>query len=94
MAELAKRVRTNEDNILENKVELSTKIDNNFENLRTRDADLESRIAILEEEVEALKNRPIATGGGESIDYSRIASNEDMLKIIERMKLVEKRNIE
>ena len=95
MADLAKRVRTNEDNILENKVELSTKIDNNFENLRTRDADLESRIAILEEEVEALKNRPVATGGGEvSIDYSKIATNEDMLKLIERMKLVEKRNIE
>ena len=92
VAELDRRTSKNEESILDTKLELQTKIDNNFENLRARDADLETRIAILEEEVEALKRRPVATGG--DIDYSKFASNEALIDLLERVKEVEKRNIE
>lgn len=99
MAELEKKTKKNEETILETKVDLkeaNTKIDNNYQELHTKDNDLEARIAILEAEVEALKNRPIATNTGNNveIDYSKLATAEDMLNLLERMKAVEKRNIE
>ena len=81
--ELDKRTKKNEDTILETKADLQSKIDNNFETLRARDGDLETRIAILEEEVEALKNRPV--GGNVDIDYSRLASADDVLDLLRRM---------
>tara|TARA_B110000503_G_C7101393_1_gene393941 strand:- start:942 stop:1115 length:174 start_codon:yes stop_codon:yes gene_type:complete len=37
----------------------------------------EERIKILEEDIEALKSRPVATGGGNvEIDYSILASKD------------------
>lgn len=92
VAELDRRTRKNEESIVDTKLELQTKIDNNFENLRARDADLETRIAICEEEIELLKARPVSTGG--DIDYSKLASNEALLDLLERVKEVEKRNHE
>ena len=52
---MATRTRNNEQKIDSTKIELLGKIDSNFEQLTGKDGDLESRIAILEEEVEALK---------------------------------------
>jgi predicted nucleic acid-binding Zn-ribbon protein len=77
IAELATRTRNNEAAINDTKLDLQSKIDTNFEHLNTRDGDLETRIAILEEEVEALKNRPVGTGSieVEKIDYSKLASS-------------------
>ena len=78
--------------------ELLAKIDSNYEQLSGRDSGLESRIAILEEEVEALKKRPVATATAavevEKIDYSKLASAGDVQSLLERMQAVEKRNLE
>lgn len=49
-------------------------MEENFQSLSQKDNDLESRIAILEEEVELLKNRPIQSGV--DIDYSKLISQE------------------
>ena len=96
VAELATRTRKNEEAIAETKLDLQTKIDSNYEYLNSKDNDLETRIAILEEEVEALKNRPVSSGPieMEKIDYSKLASSADMLSLLERVQAVEKRNIE
>lgn len=97
---MATRTRNNEQSISTNFKELLAKIEGNYEQLNSKDGDLESRIAILEEEVEALKKRPVATEGGavsvevEKIDYSKLASASDMQSLLERMKAVEKRNLE
>ena len=56
---------------------------------------MEKRIKILEEEVEALKKRPVASGNNNvEIDYSKLASNEALLDLLERVKATEKRNLE
>jgi len=52
---------------------------------------LESRIVILEEDVEMLKNRP---SGNTDIDFSSLVSMDKFMDMLERMRLVEKRNIE
>lgn len=52
---------------------------------------MESRIVILEEDVEMLKNRP---SGNTDIDFSSLVSMDKFMDMLERMRLVEKRNIE
>lgn len=95
VAELDKRTAINEKSIAETKVDLLGKIDKNYESLSARDSDLEEKIAFLEAEIEALKKRPVATQGTTvEIDYSKLATAEDMLNMLERMKAVEKRNLE
>jgi len=59
--------------------------------LSSKDHDLESRIVILEEDVEMLKNRP---SGNTDIDFSSLVSMDKFMDMLERMRLVEKRNIE
>jgi len=71
---------------------LETSIQTNVNELREVDNELEKRIVILEEEVELLKKRPVTQGS--NIDYDMIASKEDVLDLMRRMKAVEKRNIE
>jgi predicted RNase H-like nuclease (RuvC/YqgF family) len=91
VAELEKRTRKNEEDILETRVDLQTKIDNNHETLVARDGHLETRIAVLEEEVEALKNRPL---GNTNVDTSGLASNDELLSLLARLEATEKRNLE
>lgn len=71
---------------------METSIQTNVNELREVDNELEKRIVILEEEVELLKKRPVTQGS--NIDYDMIASKEDVLDLMRRMKAVEKRNIE
>ena len=82
VTELATRTRNNEQMITSTNKELLAKIDSNYEQLSGRDNSLEKRIAILEEEVEALKKRPVSTGTTqvevEKIDYSKLASAGDV----------------
>ena len=59
--------------------------------MSSKDHDLESRIVILEEDVEMLKNRP---SGNTDIDFSSLVSMDKFMDMLERMRLVEKRNIE
>ena len=46
---------------------------------------MEKRIVILEEEVELLKKRPVATAQGSNIDYDLIPSKKDVNSLLERM---------
>ena len=39
-------------------------------------SDLSERVKIAEDDIEDLKNRPVATGGGGEIDYSLLCSKE------------------
>ena len=52
---------------------------------------MESRITAAEEEIELLKNRPI---GGGDVDLSGLATSQSLFDLLDRVKLVEKRNIE
>lgn len=83
----------NTEKIQETKVELQVEIETNVSTLMEADASLEKRIVILEEEVELLKKRPVAQAGT-NIDYDLIPSKEDVLRLLERMQAVEKRNLE
>ena len=53
----------------------------------------ETRIAKLEEVVKELQDRPVQEGNVE-IDYSKLCNKQDYLELLERVAMVEKRNIE
>ena len=53
----------------------------------------QERITKLEELVEELKMRPVASGGGE-VDYSILCMKEEYLALMKQVTAVEKRNIE
>lgn len=56
---------------------------------------LENRVKVLEDDVDALKKRPVATGGGNvQIDYNILCSKDEYLDLRRRMESTEKRNIE
>jgi len=44
--------------------------------MRDQMENLTGRIKITEDDIDDLKNRPIATGGGAEIDYSLLCSKE------------------
>ena len=76
------------------KDQISAKVDANYEEIIARLNNHEERIVVLEKEVDILKKRPIATGGPVDIDYDAICSKEEFLDLLQRVKMVEKRNLE
>ena len=46
---------------------------------------LEERMQQAEEDIDELKNRPIATGGGGEIDYSLLCSKEQYMGLLKRI---------
>ena len=55
---------------------------------------LTGRVKICEEDIDELKNRPVATGGGVEIDYSLLCSKEQYMGLLARIEAQEKRNME
>ena len=79
LKDLEKRTSKNEQSIIDQKTELIAQIEQNFKELTQKDHDLESRVVILEEDVEMLKNRPI---GNTDIDYSSLVSLDQFADLL------------
>lgn len=60
----------------------------------SKDDALDIRIKKLEEEVLLLMNRPIGTAAGPSVDYSILCMKTEYNDLLNRINLVEKRNLE
>ena len=58
-----------------------------------KNTDYQDRITKLEELVQELKMRPVASGGAE-VDYSILCMKEEYLALMKQVTSVEKRNIE
>lgn len=90
LKDLEKRTSKNESSIIDHSNTLLKSVED-IQALYLKDSDLESRITAAEEEIELLKNRPI---GGGDVDLSGLATSQSLFDLLDRVKLVEKRNIE
>jgi predicted nucleic acid-binding Zn-ribbon protein len=90
LKDLEKRTSKNESSIVDHSNTLLKSVED-IQALYLKDSDLESRITAAEEEIELLKNRPI---GGGDVDLSGLATSQSLFDLLDRVKLVEKRNIE
>jgi predicted nucleic acid-binding Zn-ribbon protein len=90
LKDLEKRTSKNESSIVDHSNTLLKSVED-IQALYLKDSDLESRITAAEEEIELLKNRPI---GGGDVDLSGLATRQSLFDLLDRVKLVEKRNIE
>lgn len=90
LKDLEKRTSKNESSIIDHSNTLLKSVED-IQALYLKDSDLESRITAAEEEIELLKNRPI---GGGDVDLSGLATRQSLFDLLDRVKLVEKRNIE
>lgn len=56
---------------------------------------MSERVKVNEDDIEELKNRPIATGGGgPDIDLSQLCTRDHYMNLLKRVEGTEKRNIE
>jgi len=71
------------------------KVKSNYDEIIARLDSHDARIKALEEEVAKLNARPIGnTSAAPVIDYDALTSKDEFLSLLERVKLVEKRNLE
>lgn len=71
------------------------KVKTNYEEIIARLDGHEARIKALEEDVLKLKERPIGnTSAAPVVDYDGLVNKDEFLDLLQRVKLVEKRNLE
>lgn len=75
------------------KLQATEKFDEIHSHFTMEDDSLDTRITKLEEEVEELKKRPVATSDN-NLDFSQFCTNDEFLNLMERVSAVEKRNLE
>ena len=91
--ELEAKVIKNTDDISSNKAEFKEKHERLDKYIQENVPSLLERMEAAENEIEALKKRPV--GGGEvNIDYDNLCMKDEFLDLAERVRKVEIRNLE